>query len=102
MPGKNGFLNLLQFVMNFWQKSLLKLISGIIAFFVLYLILPSLFFMNLTTVISPGWHTTIYPFGGAFGFTVFIVIVTLFSYLLFKYMSMFLTYIWLKIFRRHS
>jgi hypothetical protein len=91
--------------MNFWHKLFLKSVALIITFFVLFKIVELEFCIDLITSFFPGWHTTIHWFNWLivpFEFMFLVFIVSLSSYLLYKYVLRFLTYIWLKIFRLHS
>ena len=85
--------------MNSWQKLLLKLIAGIIAFFVIYECVGLIFFNDFTVSLEPGWHTTIHPFGGDLYLTIIIASFSIFCYYLFKCLLRLVTYLWIKIFR---
>jgi hypothetical protein len=84
--------------METWQKLLLKLIAGITTFFVIYKLVGLMFFNDFATSLTPGWHTTIYPFGGDLYLTIVIVSFTIFSYFLFKLLLRLVTYLWTKVF----
>jgi len=85
--------------MKNWHKLLLKLIAGIITFFVIYECIGLIFFNDFTVSLEPGWHTTIHPFGGDLYLTIIIASFTIFSYFLFKGLLKLVTYIWMKIFQ---
>jgi len=87
--------------MNNWHKLLLRFITAIITFLLIYLLISSLIIKDFATSLEPGWHTTIYPFGGALSLTVVVLIFSLLTYLMFKYILRILTIIWLKIFSLH-
>lgn len=96
----------IRFIMK-GRRLLFQFLSAIITFFIVYLLVSSLFLKDFATSLEPGWHTTIYPprwrgptypFDNAFMFTLAILVSTLFVYLLFKYLFRFLTFIGLKVF----
>lgn len=86
--------------MELWQKLLLKTISGIIIFFVVYLLVSTLLFNDFATSLEPGWHTTIIPFGGFLNLTIILLIVTVLICLFYKSVLRVVTYFWVKIFPR--
>jgi hypothetical protein len=71
--------------MNTAQNVFLKLIDGIITTIVIYLIVSTFLFNDFFTLLQPGWHTTICPFGTPLILTIIILVLTLITYLAFKY-----------------
>jgi len=86
--------------MNFCQRLFIKLITGIITFFVIYQLIGLLLFKDIAVSVEPGWHTPIYP-GGRLYFTIIIIICTISSCFLFKYLQKFAVYAWIKIFSKN-
>ena len=84
--------------MKVCQKVLIKLLAGIITFWMIYFLVSSFLFVDTVTSIEPGWHTVIHPFGTGLKLTVIILVVSLFIYLIFKYVSKLLIFIGSKIF----
>ena len=85
--------------MKIWQKWILKTIAGIITFCFLFLVITSTSaFTDFSTTLSPGWHTTIYPFGGAFCFTIVIACGIIVLNLIFRWTLKLLNFVFAKIF----
>jgi len=84
--------------MNATQRLFLKLIAGVITSVVIYLIVSTLLFNDFFTSLQPGWHTTIYPFGTQLIFTIIILVLSLITYLLFKYILKIVTVIYIRFF----
>jgi len=83
--------------MKKWTSIFFKFFSAILTFGVFYLILSSLVFTDFSWSLEPGWHTTIYPFGGKLEFTAVIAFCTLVFHLIFKITYKILNRIWLKV-----
>ena len=79
--------------MSRMQNVLLKFLSGIITFFVIYLAVSSMIFMDFASSLLPGWHTTIYPFGGVLQLTIMIMVFATVAILIFRYVLKLLTYL---------
>lgn len=84
--------------MKNWQKFVLQLMTGTITFYLVYLLVGLIVVNAFPTSLEPGWHTTIYPFGGKLHFTIIIMSLAIFTYFLFKYVLKFVTYLWVKMF----
>ncbi len=74
-----------------------KLIAGVITFFLIYQLIGLLLFRDIAVSLEPGWHTAIYP-GNRLYFTTIIIACTIFAYFLFKYLLKLVIYVWTKIF----
>ena len=93
---------LLNLIMNTTQNIFLKLLAGIITSVLIYLIVSTFISNDFFLSIQPGWHTIIYPFGTPLKFTVIILVFTLITYLLFKYVLKALTLIYIRFFKDAS
>ncbi len=83
-----------------WHQLLLKSLSGLISFFFIYVVISTIIFKDFTTSLAPGWHTTIYPFGGALNFAIVIALITILVNLIFKLAFRLLTFISDKILKK--
>ena len=84
--------------MNRWQRWTLKLVAAAITGVIVFLIVRALLFNDFLTSIQPGWHTTIHPFGTPLQLTVIILVFTLITYLLYKYVLKAITIIYIRFF----
>ncbi len=75
---------------------LLRAISIIITFYLLYLIVSVLIYNDFLNSIVPGWHKTVYSMGEVIRITILIGFSAIITYLLHTLIFRLLTFLWLK------
>jgi len=63
---------------------LLKLFSALLALGLISFLLTMVLFGDFITALAPGWHTTIYPFGGILQTIIVLSIFMCLAYLVYK------------------
>lgn len=75
---------------------LLKIISIIITFYLLYLIISVLIYNDFLNSVVPGWHQTVYSMGEVLRITILVGFAAILTYLLYTLIFKLLTFLWLK------
>jgi hypothetical protein len=75
---------------------LLKIISIIITFYLLYLIVSVLIYNDFLNAIVPGWHQTVYSMGEVLRITILVGFSAILTYLLYTLIFRLLMFLWLK------
>jgi hypothetical protein len=81
--------------MKKYKPILLKLLSAFLAIGLISFVLSSILFMDFATSLEPGWHTTIYPFGGIIQTIIVISLFICVAYLIYKLILRVLCKFWL-------
>jgi hypothetical protein len=75
---------------------LLRVISLIITFYLLYLIVSVLIYNDYLNSIVPGWHKTVYSMGEVLRITILIGFSAIVTYLLHKLIFRLMVFLWLR------
>ncbi len=75
---------------------LLRIISLIITFYLLYLIISVLIYNDFLNSIVPGWHKTVYSLGEVLRITILVGFSAIITYILHALIFRLLTFLWLK------
>jgi hypothetical protein len=75
---------------------LLKIISNIITFYLLYLVISVLIYNDFLNAIVPGWHQTVYSMGEVLRITILVGFSAILTYFLYTLIFRLLMFLWLK------
>ncbi|MDB5131640.1 MAG: hypothetical protein JWR02_1389 [Mucilaginibacter sp.] len=75
---------------------LLKIISIIITFYLLYLIISVLIYNDYLNSIVPGWHKTVYSMGEVLRISILVGFSAILTYFLYTLILRLLMFLWLK------
>jgi hypothetical protein len=75
---------------------LLKIISIIITFYLLYLVISVLIYNDFLNSVVPGWHKTVYSMGEVLRITILVGFSAVLTYILYTLIFRLLMFLWLR------